>query len=237
MERSTLSPVNPSGLANPTSASSHPGAAHESTAADSGLEETTSPVPSGTSEPRPRERTPAVTVVPPTSPRLETAGRNEPMAALQQPLIPVLMSSATQSSPDRTVTLAARPATEPTPPTRQSLPHLITARPASVGHPGSSSDKLEDADTLSGIGYPELHRDSALRTDQALPVLPQARVVDNGPTPTRRQRGMNYGPPSTLGRGLGSRRSNIDWVVPLDEKVSCIQRETCISKREHELSA
>jgi hypothetical protein len=217
MENTTLSPVNPSGSVPPLS-----GAAHESNTA-SGLAETTAPAPSyGASESRPRERAPAVTIVPPPSQRLESAGRNEPTAPFPQPLVPVLQSSATRSASERTAADGVRPATEPTPATRQSLPHIITAHPASVGHGDSSSDKLEDIDTLSGIGYPELHRDSALRTNQPLPVLPQARIVDNGPTSTRRQRGIAYGPASSLIRGPGSRRSNLDWMVPVDEKVSSV---------------
>ncbi|XP_006459676.1 hypothetical protein AGABI2DRAFT_135041 [Agaricus bisporus var. bisporus H97] len=87
------------------------------------------------------------------------------------------------------------------------------ARPMSAGHPGSSMEKLEDSDSLLAMGYPELHRNSAVRTDQSLPPLPHARLVDNGVIPTRRQR--SYAPAS-LGHGPGSRRSNTDWLA--DEK-------------------
>lgn len=101
----------------------------------------------------------------------------------------------------------------PTPP-RQPLPQIRTARSAMA----SSMEKLEDSDTLSGLGINELHRDSAARTTQPLPVLPPVRLMDSGMP--RRQRTLD-GHGSGLGHHPSTRRSGIDWIVPVEEKVRC----------------
>lgn len=54
-----------------------------------------------------------------------------------------------------------------------------------------------------------------MRTSQPLPVLPPVRLVDNGLP--RRQRTLD-GHGSALGHGPPTRRSGIDWIVPLEEK-------------------
>lgn len=217
MERQTPPSANPSGPAN--SNSPHPRPIHESTATP-GLQDTVASIPSGA----PQAGSPPVADAPAPHQKPETADRIETSAPSHQPLIPVLQPPAARSTPERTANLAARPMTastlreQPSSPTRPPPPQLTMARPMSAGHPGSSMEKLEDSDSLLAMGYPELHRNSAVRTDQSLPPLPHARLVDNGVIPTRRQR--SYAPAS-LGHGPGSRRSNTDWLA--DEKVSSVQ--------------
>ncbi|KAF9444684.1 hypothetical protein P691DRAFT_806971 [Macrolepiota fuliginosa MF-IS2] len=93
---------------------------------------------------------------------------------------------------------------------RPPYPQLRIARPTSTGMKTPSEEKLEDMDTLSGLGINELHRDSALRTNQPLPALPPVRLGDSGMP--RRQRTLD-------GHGSAvTRRSGIDWIVPVDEK-------------------
>jgi len=117
-------------------------------------------------------------------------------------------TGSTQGGP--TTDLAPQRSNPPTPPiTRPALPNIRTTRSAMT----TSMEKLGDTDTLSGLGLNELHRDSAVPTNQTLPPLPPVRLVDNGLP--RRQRTLDG---SALGHMPTTRRSGIDWIVPVEEK-------------------
>jgi hypothetical protein len=211
-----------SGLANPRPVSPHPGVTDKSADAPGPAfqERATSP-PSGTSElPSHEKESPAVAVVPAAPKAPETGGRNRHTAPSQQQPVPVLQFPVPQPIPERSTTLGPR--VERDLPPRPSPPRITTARPMSIGNFGSSSEKLEEVDTLSGIDFPELHRDSALRTDQPLHFPSRARMVDNGATPTRRQRDIHYGRGSMAGHGPDPRRQDTSWIAAFDQKVSYI---------------
>lgn len=202
------------------------------------------------SDPEPRQArtsqqlTPESSTVQPPPQPTQTAN-NASQQGLQQTIVPQQPPQpliSIQQAPETVITPGARPTTgstlgspagdpqvpnPPTPPTaRPPLPQLRTARSTSAGLKTPSEEKLEDADTLSGLGLNELHRDSAVRTNQPLPALPPARLADNGAS--RRQRTLDsHG--SALGQGT-MRRSGIDWIVPIEEKVKPFQSEKLFSE-------
>jgi hypothetical protein len=206
MERSTASPVNSAVSANPNLVQPRPRTAEESAAAPTFPETGTSPP--RVSELPSRQRGRQAERVVPASERPEAGVRYGPPALLQQQPSPAVQERMTAYPIPMDPSLPPRPS----PPRR-------TARPPSIGNVGSSSEKLVDVDTLSGVGVPDLSRDQTLRTDQPMAAPLQARLVDNGPTPTRRQRNMSYGAGSIIGRGE-FRQPNADWVASYDGKVS-----------------
>ncbi|KAF5359180.1 hypothetical protein D9756_003602 [Leucocoprinus leucothites] len=120
-----------------------------------------------------------------------------------------------------------RPPNPPTPPPRPPLPQLRMGRSTSVGIVTPTAERHDDAETLSGLGHHELGRDSGVRLDRMLPILPsQARLPDNGGP--RRQRTID-GQGSVVAPGLGRTRSGIDWAVPTT--VEELKRKRTVAER------